>query len=467
MIAELVEDEPESADVYIIPPDDGVVTDQDSDKSDEEHEADPNHFGPSILRTQCEAVLFRKNAPEYDSEDKLPLSHFVTTNVKQTKKRKIGELRSTEKSQPQRDWNFDVPSFSINTQCHPEQPPADLVNIISPLTFFQLFFDDSLCENIVTQSNLYSAQKNLNLNLKLEELYVVFGALLLSGYAKYPNKRMYWSPDNDVPKILADSMRLNRFEQIIRNLHVNDNSKIDKDDRLYKLRPIIESLNNNFRKYGGLDEKLSIDKSMIPYYGKHYAKQFIRGKPIRFGFKNWALCTSNGYLLAFDIYMGKQPTPDNENTTYGIGGIVVLFLLNNANIPPNEGYQIYFDNYFTSLKLLTYLAQRGYCATGTLRDNRAEKCPLKSKQEWNKAERGLSHQVSSKDILVVQWKDNKVVSVASNFDTSANKTAPRYCRLTKSKINVPQPGLIYNYNRGMGGVDKLDNMVANYRTRIR
>lgn len=79
------------------------------------------------------------------------------------------------------------------------------------------------------------------MNLKLEELYVVFGALLLSGYAKYPNKRMYWSPDNDVPKILADSMRLNRFEQIIRNLHVNDNSKIDKDDRLYNLRPIIES----------------------------------------------------------------------------------------------------------------------------------------------------------------------------------------------------------------------------------
>ena len=45
---------------------------------------------------------------------------------------------------------------------------------------------------------------------------------------------------------------------------------------------------------------------MIPYYGKHYAKQFIRGKPIRFGFKNWALCTSSGYMMAFDIYVGKQ-----------------------------------------------------------------------------------------------------------------------------------------------------------------
>lgn len=461
LLAELEEDEPDRAEVYMIPPDDGVETDQDSDKSDEEHEADPNHFGPSMLRTECEAILYRRNPPEYDSEDDIPLSSLVP------KKRKNEKPRNTEKIQKQRAWKFEEPSFAINTECHPEQPPADLINLNSPLKFFQLFFDGNLCEVILAQSNIYASQKNVNMNLRLEELYVFFGALLLSGYAKYPNKRMYWSSESDVPKILADSMRLNRFEQIVRNLHLNDNSNIDKEDRLYKLRPIIETLNVNFRKYSGLDEKLSIDESMIPYYGKHYAKQFIKGKPIRFGFKNWALCTSNGYLLAFDIYMGKQPTLDNENKTFGIGGNVVLSLLEKANIPPHKGYQIYFDNYFTSLKLLTHLSQKGFCATGTLRENRVEKCPLKSKQEWNKAERGSSHCVSSEDVVVVQWKDNKVVSAATNFDTSANKSASRYCRETKSKINIPQPGIIYNYNRGMGGVDKLDNMVANYRTRIR
>ncbi|CAI6371246.1 unnamed protein product [Macrosiphum euphorbiae] len=29
----------------------------------------------------------------------------------------------------------------------------------------------------------------------------------------------------------------------------------------------------------------SIDESMVPYFGRHGCKQFIRGKPIRFGFK--------------------------------------------------------------------------------------------------------------------------------------------------------------------------------------
>ena len=42
---------------------------------------------------------------------------------------------------------------------------------------------------------------------------------------------------------------------------------------------------------------------MIPYYRKHYAKQFIWCKPICFGFKNWALYTSSRYMMAFDIYM--------------------------------------------------------------------------------------------------------------------------------------------------------------------
>lgn len=70
-------------------------------------------------------------------------------------------------------------------------------------------------------------------------------------------------------------------------------------------------------KHGGIDEFLSIDESMIPHCGKHYAKQYIRGKPIRFGFKNWALNTSNGYMLQFDIYMGKNE--DAVPLGFGVG----------------------------------------------------------------------------------------------------------------------------------------------------
>ncbi|KAG5861866.1 hypothetical protein JTB14_026684 [Gonioctena quinquepunctata] len=136
----------------------------------------------------------------------------------------------------------------------------------------------------------------------MDEMEVFIDGLLLSGYAKYPNKRMYWSRQKDVPKILQNNMRLNRCEQILRHFHLNDNINIDKNDRLYKLRPLVYKLNKHFKQHGGLEESLSVDESMIPYYGRHCAKQYIRGKPIRFGFKNWALCTSSGYMTSFNIH---------------------------------------------------------------------------------------------------------------------------------------------------------------------
>lgn len=46
----------------------------------------------------------------------------------------------------------------------------------------------------------------------------------------------------------------------------------------------IKHLNVSYLRHDGIEENLSVDESMIRYYGKHYAKQYIRGKPIRFGF---------------------------------------------------------------------------------------------------------------------------------------------------------------------------------------
>ena len=78
-------------------------------------------------------------------------------------------------------------------------------------------------------------------------------------------------------------MRVNSFEEIMRNLHVANNTHID-DDRLYKVRPIINAI-NAAKKFIAFTSNLSVDKSMLPYHSRHCAKQFIRGKPVRFGFK--------------------------------------------------------------------------------------------------------------------------------------------------------------------------------------
>jgi hypothetical protein len=60
-----------------------------------------------------------------------------------------------------------------------------------------------------------------------------------------------------------------------------------------QVRPIFNILNHG-SKFFMESGKFSIDEIMIPYYSHHSTKQFIYGKPIRFGFKVWALCASDG-----------------------------------------------------------------------------------------------------------------------------------------------------------------------------
>lgn len=452
-------------DIFVEPPIDGNDTDCDSDCSDYGEAGDLNHLGPNMLRSICEYQLNRsddKNINDtFDTSDEEPLSKYCKNN--KTDKSKFSKKKKEEKIGTVK-WNKNQPVFDITSTCTLKSISEEAKKAQTPLEYFHLFFSNDLLLKIVNETNLYASQKNVNLTLTFEEINVFFGALLLSGYAKYPNKRLYWSSNEDVPKILQNSIRCNRFEQILRNIHLNDNNNID-DDRLYKLRPLITELNNKFKMHGGLEENLSIDESMIPYYGRHYAKQFIKGKPIRFGFKNWALCTSSGYNVAFDIYMGK----DENKKVFGLGGDKVISLIEMAEVPPKQGYKIFFDNYFSSVDLFQHLSDRGYCATGTIRDGRISKCPLKSNADMQKLERGSNdYRTDDKNkVCLVRWKDNRVVTCATNFDSIKETNCRRWSKEKKQIITVKQPELFSHYNSGMGGVDQMDQNIASYRTRMR
>ena len=51
----------------------------------------------------------------------------------------------------------------------------------------------------------------------------------------------------------------------------------------------------------------------------HPSKQFIRGKPVRFGYKIWCLTTCTGYLVKYSPYTGK----DGCQAGRGLGESVV------------------------------------------------------------------------------------------------------------------------------------------------
>ena len=63
-----------------------------------------------------------------------------------------------------------------------------------------------------------------------------------------------------------------------------------------KVEPLYDSLNEKIQQSDIAHEDLSIDESVLPYYDSHLCKQFIRTKPIRFGYKLWVLATVTGVL---------------------------------------------------------------------------------------------------------------------------------------------------------------------------
>ena len=121
---------------------------------------------------------------------------------------------------------------------------------------------------------------------------------------------VYWSSDKDLGQaIVQNAMSRNRFHHLKSMIHFCNNEEWEdnKADRGYKVRPLMQMLQRNFRKFGIFEKDLSVDEMIVKYYGHNSLKQFIRAKPIRFGYKFWALCGVSGYCFNFDLYCGKTP----------------------------------------------------------------------------------------------------------------------------------------------------------------
>ena len=320
---------------------------------------------------------------------------------------------------------------------------------------------------ITDQSVKYAKQQNRHaFELKPFQLQRFIEFLLFSGYHKLPREDMYWENAEDCNvQIVTSAMSRQTFRDIKRNLHLNDNTANMQNDKLFKIRPYTDMLNSKFSKFGIFSHNLSIDEQMIPYFGRHSCKMFMKGKPVKFGFKAWCLCSSDGYLFQFLPYGGRD---DNYDSELGLGASVVMSLLCVVSNP--QQHAIYFDNFVTSHKLMIKLRQSGYYATGTVREPRLISNELENSKSMQKKERGAyDYRFDRKnETLAVKWNDNSVVTLATNFQSvEPLLTAKRFARSERKVVSVVQPYLIAAYNNNMGGVDLLDNFVAKYRVSVK
>jgi Transposase IS4 len=339
---------------------------------------------------------------------------------------------------------------------------------LTPVHFFEQFFDSDILDFIVLNTEKYAREikGKHQFSTSASELKACIATLLLSGYSVFPRREMYWERSEDCGiKAVYNAMSRNRFDELLRYIHLADNNNLNTLDKLCKVRQYLNLINERCLKNFSSVQNLSIDETMVPYFGRHSAKQFIRNKPVRFGHKVWSLATPSGYVAQFDPYVGASATIDRHEL--GLGPGVVLNLI--TCLPPKP-YRLYFDNYFTTLALMDRLSEKGIGAIGTIRANRLEQCPLMPVTEMKKKVRGVYDYRSDRHshLTILQWNDNSVVSIASNFACDLPlKTVQRWSKKEKKFIQVTQPNIISLYNQNMGGVDRADQNVAKYRISMR
>ncbi|PIO56054.1 hypothetical protein TELCIR_22552 [Teladorsagia circumcincta] len=103
-------------------------------------------------------------------------------------------------------------------------------------------------------------------------------------------------------------MLRNRFEELLTSIHFADNDTADKNNRLYKILPILDLLNEMFQKMFNPDKVLCI----VPSRGRVVFRQFNKSKKIEYGVKLFKRCSGNGYTQKLKVCAGKDVTRNTE-----------------------------------------------------------------------------------------------------------------------------------------------------------
>ncbi|KAL6417077.1 hypothetical protein ACFW04_013006 [Cataglyphis niger] len=268
-----------------------------------------------------------------------------------------------------------------------------------PIEFFELFFDSTLWELIVQETNKYaeysrhsprgleSFETEIWTPVTVLEMKAFIAVLLEMGITRKPNIRSYWSENSRNIPWFQRMFSRNRFQHILKYFHLVDNSLCfppghTKYDPCAKFKPLVDHANKVFKLHYKPHIQLSIDESLVGTLCHSSITQYLPNKKHhRWGIKFWMLCDSvSKYCLAFSCYKGAKETISSDRKKFGLGYDVVVNLLKDSNCL-NKGHHIFVDNFFTSVELARYLYSKDTFLTGTIRRNK--KCIPDDLQQTN------------------------------------------------------------------------------------
>ena len=343
---------------------------------------------------------------------------------------------------------------------------ADDETEVLPIDLYALFVSDTIIDMIVLETNRYAQQKidaaRVTRRSRLvswkptdrEEMKRFFGIVIYMGLVVKPEIQLYWSKstlydDPFVPKLMSRE----RFEILYRCLHFVDNTAhLNSQDKLYKVRPLIDLLVNNFQSVYKPGSKLVVDESMVPFRGRLDIKQYIPGKAHKYGMKVYKACTPEGYTWNLEVHVGKGDNTAGLNSTESR-------VVNLCNEMLGKGCTIYSDNYYTSVILAEYLLVKKTYICGTVRPGRKYLCKEVVKAKLKKGEMKAAE--NRQGVKLYKWKDKRDVLTLSTVPEHGNGLLPSGKKNRKGE-EIVKPESVIEYNKAKKGVDVADQLSSYY-----
>lgn len=398
------------------------------------------------------------------------------------------------------------------------------IDIMEPYQIFSLFFTEDLFKVLADNTNMYAyakLSKNMNPHHRNwrsttpGELKAFVGAQIYMGFTKEPQLKDYWDEEKHNKSVHANHPLSNyitcfRFEQLKRFFHISEPSEVPggfistyyrpepteeeelqlSEEQLsgiwwHKVHTVFDILRKASKNLYIPSSNISIDEAMVCSHGRSSHTYKMPNKPISQGFKIFVLA-DHGYCYYFypasrtkgvvEVGMAKELTKTGQ----------MVYELVQTLPKDNKTYDLYLDNYFTSVNLFKALREIQVGACGTTRPHKEFPNLLKKLKDLGSYI--PYHKVCAipvNDVLCVAWQDNNIVLALTTIHTvdqtddyiERTRRRPQKTSTNGPLVhkefgeqavkNMPIPRFIDDYNSHMGGVDIANQHRAVYDTHIK
>jgi hypothetical protein len=303
--------------------------------------------------------------------------------------------------------------FSPGIRIPPEIDPS------SAYSLFSLFIPEELIALLSINTNKYAQSKDAGKTGRewhettTADIKIFLAILIYMGVHISPSDEDYWQTDEEPIHMPRKFMGLKRFQQIKRFFHVadpNPEAAVQEAMKLnlkpsqiwwYKLEPFASQVRRACLQYWEPSSAVSIDETMIRGFGRSYHTFKMPNKPIKQGYKLFAIA-DQGYILYW-IWASRHKSlvEIKKQDDLTMTGSMVLQLVQEGLPPHRNNYTVYLDNYFTTIPLFNRLRQLGIGACGTTRPNASKKLFPKALRLLKDSKKAFSHGIPYMQFLQV------------------------------------------------------------------